>query len=113
MKKRRQSLRNSAPRAEVILWRYLKGKQISGNKFRRQYSIGGYVVDFYCPTKRLAIEVDGITHLSREAKVHDKIRQVYIEEFNITFLRFTNSEIYKNIQGVVDAIHNFVARRNG
>jgi len=108
MKKRRQGLRNSAPKAEVILWSHLKGKQVAGYKFRRQYSIGGFVVDFYCPRLRLVIEVDGPTHLGNEQKLFDKERQLCIEQLGIKFLRFTNRDIYKNMRGVIEMIYDFI-----
>jgi very-short-patch-repair endonuclease len=95
------------PKAEVILWRYLKGKQINGYKFRRQFGIGPYVVDFYCAKLKLAIELDGDLHFSEDAQQYDFERQKYIEEFNIKFLRFTNDDIYKNLDGVMQTIHSF------
>ncbi|XOU95074.1 MAG: endonuclease domain-containing protein [Candidatus Kerfeldbacteria bacterium] len=111
MKERRQKLRRESPKAELILWRYLKGRQIGDFKFRRQYSIGGYVVDFYCPELRLVIEVDGPTHfLTKEAKINDKKRQEFIETFSIDFLRFTNYDIYNNIEGVIENILNQITR---
>jgi very-short-patch-repair endonuclease len=109
MKKRRQSLRRAAPKAEAILWHYLKQKQLDEYKFRRQYSIGGYVVDFYCPALRLVIEVDGPSHfVSDEVKKYDKQRQKYIEHFGIKILRMNNSDIYNNINGVVNKILEFI-----
>ena len=104
MTKRRQELRRSAPRAEAILWCYLKGRQLREYKFRRQYSIGGYVVDFYCPCLRLAIEVDGPSHfISEEVKYYDKECQKLIESFGIQILRITNAHIYHNSDGVIEA----------
>lgn len=106
MKKRRQQLRRSAPRAELLLWGYLKGKQLGGYKFRRQHSIGGYVVDFYCPELRFVIEVDGRSHyVSKEAMEYDRQRQEYIESLNISVLRVTNSDVFENIRGVIDSIN--------
>lgn len=109
MKKRRQGLRKSAPPAEVILWQYLKGRQLDGRKFRRQFSLGGYVVDFYCPELRLVIEVDGPLHfVSIEARLYDQERQQYIESLSINVLRFTNTDIYNNIDGVIESIFHSV-----
>ena len=59
---KRQTLRNSMSQAEIILWEYLKGKKLKNLKFRRQFSADRYVIDFYCPKKKLAIEVDGDSH---------------------------------------------------
>ncbi|MFA5135435.1 MAG: endonuclease domain-containing protein [Patescibacteria group bacterium] len=110
MKQRRQALRNSAPRAEVVLWRYLKDKQLAGYKFRRQYSVGGYVLDFYCPRLRLGIEVDGPSHyISKEAIEYDKQRQKYIESFGIRIVRVTNQDVYRNIAGVIELLMKIIS----
>ncbi|MBU0577217.1 endonuclease domain-containing protein [Patescibacteria group bacterium] len=100
----RKKLRNNMPPAEIFLWNVLKNKQINGLKFRRQYSIGPFVVDFYCPKLKLAIEADGDSHFSEEAYRYDKKRQTYIERYKIKFLRFTNDEIYEFLDGVVQII---------
>ncbi|MFH1598289.1 MAG: endonuclease domain-containing protein [Patescibacteria group bacterium] len=94
------------PPAERILWKYLRNKQIAGFKFRRQYSIGKYVVDFYCPKAKLAIEVDDPTHLSQRAKAYDQQRQKKIEAFGIKFLRVSNLDVYSNLEGVYQKIIN-------
>ena|SRR3989344_2212612 len=100
----RKKLRNNPPIAEVILWRYLKGSQLKGYKFRRQQGIGNYVLDFYCPILNLAIEIDGDSHFNRKADVRDHARQKYIESQGITMIRFTNTEIYKNLDSVLEII---------
>lgn len=92
------------PRAEVILWSKLKDKGLKGYKFRRQYSVEGFVIDFYCPKIKLAVEVDGDSHFTEGADTRDKERQAIIESFGITFLRFTNKEIYENTDGVLNKI---------
>jgi very-short-patch-repair endonuclease len=97
-------LRRNLPKAEVILWSRLKNKGLDGYKFRRQYSIGKFVVDFYCPRLKLAIEVDGDSHFSEKSEVYDKERQRFIESFKISFLRFTNKDIYENLDEVLAAI---------
>ena len=99
---KRRSLRNSAPRAERIVWSRLRKNQVLGFKFRRQYSVGPYVIDFYCPVLSLAVEIDGDSHFQQDS--NDKNRQDYIERFGIRFLRFTNEEVYKNLDGVLEAI---------
>jgi very-short-patch-repair endonuclease len=100
-KLKRKMLRSNMPHAEVILWSKLKGKSLNSFKFRRQYSVGKFVVDFYCPKLKLAIEVDGDSHYIEDAKIRDKQRQSTIESFGISFLRFTNREITENADGVV------------
>jgi len=97
-------LRSNLPKAEVILWSRLKSKGLDGYKFRRQYSVGKFVIDFYCPRLKLAIEVDGDSHFSEESEVCDRERQRFIESFEISFLRFTNKDIYENLGEVLAAI---------
>jgi very-short-patch-repair endonuclease len=107
---KRRMLRSNMPRAEVILWSKLKNKELRGYKFRRQYSVGKFVVDFYCSKLKLAIEVDGESHFVEGSKIRDKERQVIVESSGITFLRFTNREIYENINGVVDRIVKYIEK---
>jgi very-short-patch-repair endonuclease len=107
-KLRRRMLRKNMPKAEVMLWSKLRGKGLSGYKFRRQYSVGKFVIDFYCPKLKLAIEVDGDSHFIKEADTYDKERQTIIETLGITFLRFTNREIYENIDGVLEKIMEYM-----
>jgi len=103
-KSKRKLLRSNLPKAEVILWSKLKSKGLDGYKFRRQYSVGKFVIDFYCPRLKLAIEVDGDSHFSEKSEVYDKERQRFIESFKISFLRFTNKDIYENLGEVLGTI---------
>jgi very-short-patch-repair endonuclease len=112
---KRRYLRKNMPKAEVLLWCKLKNKQILGERFFRQYSVDQYVLDFYCPKLKLAIEIDGDSHFILGAEEQDKARQDYIEAFGIRFLpaspaggRFTNDAIYKNIDGVCQVVYTFV-----
>ncbi|ODS34002.1 MAG: methyltransferase [Candidatus Scalindua rubra] len=91
-------------KAEIILWSKLKGKQLNGLKFRRQYGINNYVVDFYCPELRLAIEVDGDVHSYNSRINYDKQRQRDIEALGIKVLRYTNNDVIKNLEGVLNDI---------
>lgn len=102
----RQYLRNNATRAERILWPRLKGKGLVGHKFRRQQGVGPFIVDFYCPECKLAIELDGPVHDTIEAKEYDRRRQEYIEQYGIRFLRFTNDEVYQSVEEVLKKIAN-------
>jgi very-short-patch-repair endonuclease len=103
MKFRRKGLRNKPTLTEKILWKKLKENQV-GEKFIRQYSVDNYVLDFYCPNKRLAIEIEGKIHQRTENITYDKYRFRYIEAFGIKILKFTNEEIFNNIQKVLDTI---------
>jgi len=93
-KRLRQHLRNTATDAERLLWSSLKRGQLLGYKFRRQQGIAQYVVDFYCPDKKIAIEIDGVTHWTEEEQKRDQIRQEYLEALGIQVIRFTNDDIY-------------------
>ncbi|OGE82781.1 MAG: hypothetical protein A3B10_03935 [Candidatus Doudnabacteria bacterium RIFCSPLOWO2_01_FULL_44_21] len=105
LKLRRKSFRNNMPQSEQVLWYYLKGKNLKDYKFRRQYSVGKYILDFFCPKLRLAIELDGDSHfIDDRAKVYDKNRQKFLSSQNITVIRFTNTEISESIDGVIDKI---------
>lgn len=87
LKSHRKDLRKNATDVEVELWKKLKSSQL-GYKFRRQASIGPYVVDFYCPKKRLVIELDGSQHNDPETKKYDQYRNEYLESLDIVVLRF-------------------------
>ena len=100
---RRKELRNESTPEEILLWLQLKNSKI-GFKFRRQHSIGGYIVDFYCPTNRVVIEIDGLQHSKKENKEYDRIRSAFLEGLDIKVLRFTNLEISTETQKVVDKI---------
>jgi len=100
---RRKELRNNSTPEEILLWLRLKNSQI-GFKFRRQHSIGGYIVDFYCPAKRLVIEIDGPRHFKKENREYDKIRSEFFEGLDIRVLRFTNKEVATETEKVVRKI---------
>jgi very-short-patch-repair endonuclease len=100
----RKKLRKDMPTAEAILWSELMGKQLNGLKFRRQYGVGPYILDFYCPKLRFAIEVDGDSHFDEKAEKYDKRRQEYIENKGIKFFRCTNTDVYENMDGVIEDI---------
>ncbi len=104
---KRKLLRKNLPKTEIALWVKLKNKKINGFKFRRQYSINRYVVDFYCPMLKLAIEIDGNYHNTAETKNYDKLRQNFIENYGIKFLRFSNSDITENLEGVIKTISQY------
>ena len=107
---KRRQLRRQMPKAEVVLWTQLKGKKMQGYKFRRQYGVGPYVLDFYCPKLRLAIEIDGDSHFQTGAEEYDRDRQALIEKLGIRFLRFTNLDVYKSLNGVLEKVADTVQR---
>jgi very-short-patch-repair endonuclease len=89
-------------KAEAILWGELKNRKILGFKFRRQFGIGAYVVDFYCTELKLAIEVDGATHQTDEELEYDRMREEEIRQLDIQFIRFSNTEIYEALEHVIE-----------
>ena len=97
---RRKELRNNATPQEILLWSKLKNSQLNF-KFRRQHSIAGYIVDFYCPAKKLVIEIDGSQHFQKEAAIYDNTRTKLFEGLGIKVIRFTNADINVNIEGVL------------
>ena len=99
----RRTLRKTATKAERLLWSRIRNRKLQ-YKFRRQYSIGNYVLDFYCPQLNFAIEVDGATHSNEKEVRHDMVRQKYIENLGIKIKRIKNSDIYENLDEVVSDI---------
>ena len=104
LKERRKALRNNATKAEKLLWKILKSSMLDGRKFRRQHSIGNYIVDFYCPAERLVLEIDGEVHDVNFVKEHDKVREEHLKDMNFNVLRIRNEEIFENLDNVVDKI---------
>ena len=106
----RKALRNSMTAAEATLWRSLKDGQINALKFRRQHGLGPYVMDFYCPTIKLCIELDGEVHHHYEAYIHVTERTRFLEENGITVLRFENDVVWKNIDAITEAISDYYVK---
>jgi very-short-patch-repair endonuclease len=104
MKPIRKPLRNEATPAERELWNVLRQSNLGGYKFRRQHSVGRYVVDFYCPLERLAIELDGDSHFTDEAIDYDRERTAFLNSLNIRVLRFFNTDVHENIDAVSERI---------
>ncbi|KKR43330.1 MAG: hypothetical protein UU10_C0019G0009 [Parcubacteria group bacterium GW2011_GWF1_40_6] len=100
---KRVLLRRSQTKEEEILWGKLRNNQL-GLKIKRQYSVGPYVLDFYCPLKKLAIEIDGSQHI--ENKEYDIERSDYLSVFGIKVIRFWNNEVNVNIDSVLKKIIN-------
>ena len=91
-------------KAEAIIWQKLRCKQLENCKFRNQYSVDRFVLDFYSPELKLAIEIDGESHFLEGAAQYDQERQIFIESTGIKFLRFTNTDVYENLNGVLETI---------
>jgi very-short-patch-repair endonuclease len=109
LEERRKKLRNNSTQAEIFLWNYLKHSKLERRKFRRQHSIGNYIVDFYCPKEKLIIELDGEVHFNNEAIEYDKRRTTFLETKGFKVIRFENQEVMYNIDLVLEKIiSNFI-----
>lgn len=104
LEKFRKKLRKNLTPAEAVLWNTLKGKQLEGRKFRRQHSIGNYIVDFYCPSEKLIIELDGAGHFTYEGSQKDEIRDNYLSSLGLNVIRFENRDLKNNLEAVLKAI---------
>ena len=99
-----RKLRREATPAERALWRKLNDRQIEGFRFRRQAPLCGYIVDFICQDAKLIVEVDGATHSTDAECAYDEKRQVALEAAGYGVLRFYNSEVFDNLDGVAETI---------
>jgi very-short-patch-repair endonuclease len=108
LKSHRKSLRKNMPYPEARLWYFLKNRQLKNYRFRRQYSVGSYILDFYCPALKLGIEIDGDSHFNDKAVIYDSKREAYLKRAGINTLRFTNLEIQENIDGVIERLLNYL-----
>lgn len=99
-----RSLRKNQTDAEKKLWRVLRDRQLSGIKFRRQFSVGRYILDFYSPEYKVGIEADGGQHYESKVKYQDEIRTKKLSQLGIQILRFSDREILNNIEGVCEII---------
>ena len=104
----RKNLRKKLTPAEATLWRFLKSKQIDGVRFRRQFSIRNYILDFYCPKYKIVIELDGAGHFTEKGIESDKERDEYLNSIGISVLRFENELVFKRTETVVEIILNKV-----
>lgn len=102
----RKTLRKHLTPAEAKLWTYLKKSQIEGRKFRRQHSVGNYILDFYCPAERLAIELDGEVHNTDSAQEYDHERDLFLSSVGIKVLRFENKWVFQEPEALLMEIRN-------
>ena len=110
----RKDLRNNGTSAEATLWTLIKGRQIDGLKFRRQQSVGPYILDFYCPQLRLGIELDGEVHSTSEAMDYADARARFlINEKDIWVIRFENRVVFENPSQIIDEVREVVRKRGG
>lgn len=98
------------PDAEALLWSLLRNRRLANAKFRRQHVIAPYIVDFYCAEHRLAIELDGGQH--SEQQDYDQRRDAFLEQKNITVLRFWNHQMLNETEAVLEAIYRICVNRD-
>jgi very-short-patch-repair endonuclease len=101
LKQKRKELRGRLTETKKILWTMLKNSKLAGHKFRRQHSVGYYILDFYCPSGKLAIELDGSQHYTDEGISKDKERDEHLKLLGINVLRFRNEEVKNNLTEVL------------
>jgi very-short-patch-repair endonuclease len=104
LKEIRRILRQRATPAEECLWQEIRNEKLSGIKFKRQHSIGNYIVDFYCASERLIIELDGEVHNLTDQREKDKFRDENLIDMNFKVLRFRNNEVLYHIDNVKEEI---------
>ena len=110
LKSRRRELRNNPTPAESSLWKCLQHRKLLGQKFRRQYSIGRYVVDFFCVECSLAVELDGALHNDVMRQEYDAERGAFLQKQGVEVLRFENREVFENIEGVLERIREAIRK---
>ena len=102
--KYRSELRKSLTPAEATFWKIVKGSKFEGRKFVRQHSVGNYILDFYCPSEKLAVELDGSLHFSSKGAAEDRERTAFLESKGIRVLRFENREVFDESEWMLDKI---------
>ena len=107
LKQKRRELRNSLTPAEATLWKFLQKSQLQGRKFRRQHSVGNCILDFYCPSEKINIELDGEYHIPEK----DKKRDQYLNNLGITVLRFENRAIFESLETVLEIIKSHFSKK--
>ena len=108
LKELAKELRNNATKAEVFLWQKIKRKQFYGYDFHRQKPIDNYIVDFFCNELMLGIEIDGYSHQIVEVFEKDVVKEQKIRSLGISLLRFTDRQIYNDMENVLRAIESFI-----
>ncbi|MGB7203693.1 MAG: endonuclease domain-containing protein [Pyrinomonadaceae bacterium] len=100
----RKDLRQNLTPAEATFWKLVKNSKFEGRKFSRQHSVGNYILDFYCPSEKLAIELDGARHFSSLVAAEDRERSKYLESKGILVLRFENREVFEETEWMLEVI---------
>ena len=101
---RARLLRKKATEPERILWRHLRNRNFAGYKFRRQHPFDGYVLDFYCPSAKLAMELDGGGHNYRAGQIRDRTRSQFLARHGVVVLRFWDQQVRQELDSVLRPI---------
>ena len=104
LKDRARKMRKNMTPAEKLLWVHLRGKKLDEKQWYRQKPIGDYIVDFYCPSRKLVVEADGFHHFSKDGLEYDSSRDGFLEEEGLKVLHFSNREILRNTDHVLERI---------
>ena len=111
LKNLRRNLRKNQTEAEHRLRKHLRNRRLGGNRFVRQYSVGKYILDFYCPKKKLAIEIDGSQHNKTIKRKQDKIRTNYLNKLEIRVLRYWNNQVLNKTIEVLEDILKYLNKK--
>ena len=111
VKEFRKVLRSKLTPAEAFLWKHIKNRQFEGRRFTKQHSIGNYIVDFYCPSEKLIIELDGEVHNNPIAQDYDERRTCYLNGIGYKILRFENKLVFENLDSVLMEIKDNLLER--
>lgn len=104
---RRKKLRRNLTPAEATIWNAIKNSKLAGRKFRRQHSVGPFILDFFCVEERLAVELDGEVHRNEAAEIYDHKRKLYLNNAGIKVIRFENFLVFEDIDYVTHRIQSF------
>ena len=108
LRQKSRALRKSGTLGEVLLWGAVRARRL-GYQFRRQVPLGNYIVDFLCHERSLVVEIDGGTHDHEDQVRYDERRKAWLEEIGLRVLRFSELEVRKNIDGVVETLRDWLA----
>lgn len=100
-------LRKNQTLPEELLWKGLRNRKFLGLKFRRQYPVDGYIIDFFCFEKKLGIELDGVHHGDSDVKIYDNVRTLHLKSYDIKIMRFSNTKVLYDIDGVLEMIRKY------
>ena len=104
LKETRRELRLNGTSAEAVMWTHIKGRKINGRRWRRQFSVGPFIIDFYCPELKLGIELDGAPHFAPGGYEADESRTDYLRRYGIRIIRFENKDIWTSLESVIETL---------